>query len=82
MTHIPQSCVLAGDIGGTKTRLAIIDMNGSRLHTQAEKTYPSLSVAESHRRSSTGSGKAILSMRFSTTGECDRCWSKYRCVLF
>jgi len=41
MTPIPQACILAGDIGGTKTRLAIIDVSGSRLHTRAEETYPS-----------------------------------------
>ena len=33
--------VLAGDIGGTKTRLAIIDVDGTRLQTVAEETYAS-----------------------------------------
>lgn len=33
--------VLAGDIGGTKTRLAIIDVQGNELLTLAEQTYQS-----------------------------------------
>lgn len=33
--------VLAGDIGGTKTRLAIFDVNGSRLESVAEQGYHS-----------------------------------------
>lgn len=33
--------VLAGDIGGTKTRLAVVDVEGNVLHTQVEKTYSS-----------------------------------------
>lgn len=33
--------VLAGDIGGTKTRLAVFDVTGTRLQTVAEETYPS-----------------------------------------
>ena len=33
--------VLAGDIGGTKTSLAIFEVNGSRLESLAEETYPS-----------------------------------------
>ena len=33
--------VLAGDIGGTKTRLAIFDVRGNHLEAQAEETYPS-----------------------------------------
>jgi glucokinase len=33
--------VLAGDIGGTKTRLAIFEVNGSQLESQFENTYKS-----------------------------------------
>jgi glucokinase len=33
--------VLSGDIGGTKTRLAIFDVAGSKLQSVAERTYPS-----------------------------------------
>jgi glucokinase len=33
--------VLSGDIGGTKTRLAIIEVNGSQLNTLREVSYPS-----------------------------------------
>lgn len=33
--------VLAGDIGGTKTRLAAFDVDGSRLQTLSETSYPS-----------------------------------------
>ena len=33
--------VLAGDIGGTKTRLAIFDVDGTRLETLAQQSYPS-----------------------------------------
>ncbi|MGB7932671.1 MAG: glucokinase [Gammaproteobacteria bacterium] len=33
--------VLAGDIGGTKTRLAIFDVAGSQLQSVVERTYPS-----------------------------------------
>lgn len=33
--------VLAGDIGGTKTRLAIIEVDGTRLHIEREFSYPS-----------------------------------------
>jgi glucokinase len=33
--------VLAGDIGGTKTRLAIFDVAGVKLHSVIERTYPS-----------------------------------------
>jgi glucokinase len=33
--------VLAGDIGGTKTRLAIFKISGSQLESQAENTYKS-----------------------------------------
>jgi len=35
------SRVLAGDIGGTKTRLAIIEVAGTRIHTEREVSYPS-----------------------------------------
>ena len=33
--------VLAGDIGGTKTRLAVFDVQGMRLETLTERSYPS-----------------------------------------
>lgn len=33
--------VLAGDIGGTKTNLAIFEVNGTKLESLAEETYPS-----------------------------------------
>jgi len=33
--------VLAGDIGGTKTRLAVFDVDGTCLETLAQKSYPS-----------------------------------------
>jgi glucokinase len=33
--------VLAGDIGGTKTRLAIFDVAGTQLRSVVERTYPS-----------------------------------------
>ncbi len=33
--------VLAGDIGGTNTRLAVFDVTGARLQTVAEEVYPS-----------------------------------------
>lgn len=37
--------VLAGDIGGTKTRLAVIDVSGARLRVEQEATYPSRDYA-------------------------------------
>jgi len=33
--------ILAGDIGGTKTRLAVFDVEGGRLDTLSEASYPS-----------------------------------------
>lgn len=33
--------VLSGDIGGTKTRLAVIEVNGAQLNTLREVSYPS-----------------------------------------
>jgi glucokinase len=36
---------LAGDIGGTKTRLAIAGVDGSRVHVEREKEYPSRDFA-------------------------------------
>ena len=33
--------VLSGDIGGTKTRLAIFDVAGAKLRSVGERTYPS-----------------------------------------
>lgn len=41
MTSTHSTRILAGDIGGTKTRLAIIDVAGHSLQTRAESTYPS-----------------------------------------
>ena len=38
--------VLSGDIGGTKTRLAIIVVDGTRLRTEREQSYPSRDYAE------------------------------------
>ena len=35
------SRVVAGDIGGTKTRLAIVEVNGTQLRIQREISYPS-----------------------------------------
>ena len=40
MTHSTQR-VLAGDIGGTNTRLALYDVNGSQLEMLAMQSYPS-----------------------------------------
>ena len=37
--------VLSGDIGGTKTRLAIINVDGTQLHTEREQTYVSRGYA-------------------------------------
>lgn len=37
--------VLSGDIGGTKTRLAVITVEGTRLHTEREQTYASRDYA-------------------------------------
>ena len=37
--------VLSGDIGGTKTRLAIINVDGTQLHTEREQTYVSRDYA-------------------------------------
>jgi len=39
------TCVLAGDIGGTKTRLAVCEVAGTRLQTLAEHSYPSQAYA-------------------------------------
>ncbi len=41
----PMNKVLAGDIGGTKTRLAIIDVEGTRLNTSREVSFPSRDFA-------------------------------------
>ena len=38
--------VLSGDIGGTKTRLAIIIVDGIQLRTEREQSYPSRDYAE------------------------------------
>jgi glucokinase len=37
--------VLAGDIGGTKTRLAIVEVEGTQLHVERETSYPSRDFA-------------------------------------
>lgn len=37
--------VLSGDIGATKTRLAVVDVSGSRLRIEREGTYPSRDYA-------------------------------------
>jgi glucokinase len=37
--------VLSGDIGGTKTRLAVITVDGTHLHTEREQSYASLNYA-------------------------------------
>lgn len=37
--------VLSGDIGGTKTRLAVITVDGTRLHTEREQTFASRDYA-------------------------------------
>ena len=39
------ACVLAGDIGGTKTRLAVCEVAGTQLQTLAEHSYPSQEYA-------------------------------------
>ena len=38
--------VLSGDIGGTKTRLAVIVVNGNKLRTEQEQSYPSRDYPE------------------------------------
>ncbi|MDO9052950.1 MAG: glucokinase [Gallionella sp.] len=38
--------ILAGDIGGTKTRLAIVDVAGTQVHVLREVSYPSRDYAE------------------------------------
>lgn len=43
--HITPVRVLSGDIGGTKTRLAIISVEGTQLHTEREKSYSSRDYA-------------------------------------
>jgi len=42
-THVTR--VLAGDIGGTKTRLAIVDVAGTRPETLVEQSFPSRAYA-------------------------------------
>ena len=44
MQSIPTR-ILSGDIGGTKTRLAIIAVDGARLHIEREQTYASREYA-------------------------------------
>lgn len=43
--HTTPVRVLSGDIGGTKTRLAIIAVTGTQLHTEREQSYPSRDYA-------------------------------------
>lgn len=38
--------VLGGDIGGTKTRLAVISVTGTRVHTEREQSYASQDYTE------------------------------------
>ncbi|PJC03078.1 MAG: glucokinase, partial [Gallionellales bacterium CG_4_9_14_0_8_um_filter_55_61] len=40
------SYFLAGDIGGTKTRLAIVTVNGNKVGIKREVSYPSRNYAE------------------------------------
>ena len=44
--HTTPVRVLSGDIGGTKTRLAIITVTGTQLRTEREQSYPSRDYAE------------------------------------
>lgn len=37
----PRTLVLAGDIGGTKTSLALFSVRGEKLHAEATRTFPS-----------------------------------------
>ena len=37
--------VIAGDIGGTKTRLAIVNVIGTQVHVEHEVSYPSRDFA-------------------------------------
>jgi glucokinase len=39
--HATPKCILAGDIGGTKTRLAVFRVTGTQLETLVEHSYPS-----------------------------------------
>jgi glucokinase len=39
------TCVLAGDIGGTKTRLAVCEVSGTHIRTLTERSYPSQQYA-------------------------------------
>ena len=43
--HSPSTRILSGDIGGTKTRLAVIVVDGARLHTEREQEYASRDYA-------------------------------------
>ena len=42
---VANKCILAGDIGGTKTRLAIFNVTGLQLETLLEHSYPSQQYA-------------------------------------
>ena len=37
----PKELVLAGDIGGTKTNLAVFTVRGDKLHSESLRTFPS-----------------------------------------
>ena len=37
----PRNLVLAGDIGGTKTNLALFSVRGEKLHSESLRTFPS-----------------------------------------
>ena len=39
MAH--RNLVLAGDIGGTKTNLALFSVHGEKLHAESLRTFPS-----------------------------------------
>jgi glucokinase len=39
--HVSRQRVLAGDIGGTKTNLALFSVRGDKLHAEAARTFPS-----------------------------------------
>lgn len=38
---MPRQLVLAGDIGGTKTNLAVFSLRGEKLHTESQASFPS-----------------------------------------
>ena len=38
---MPRQLVLAGDIGGTKTNLAVFSLRGEKLHAESQASFPS-----------------------------------------